>query len=75
MMRHDYNSPLEEPLPKKAQYEMSAIETEWGDKVRIKVFSGISDLEKRKFYTEFCFPIDSKFAEDLLEILKDVKSK
>ena len=68
-MRPKCDSPIEEPQMKIAQYEIERVVTDYGIKIQVKVFVAISDLEKRKFYTEFTFPIGSKFAKDLAEFL------
>jgi len=68
-VKPEFNSPIEEPQMKIAQYEIERIVTDYGIKIQVRVFSAISDLEKRKYYTEFTFPIGSKFAKDLVEFL------
>ena len=68
-VRPEFDTPIEEPQMKIAQYEIERIVTDYGVKIQVRVFVAVSDLEKRKFYTEFIFPIGSQFAKDLAEFL------
>lgn len=64
-------APFEEPEQRTSQYEMGIIDTEWGRKLWIKIFSrvGTDPLHKRDYYTYYEFPINCTFTRSLLEIL------
>ena len=67
------SEPFEEPEMKKSQYEMGIKETEYGNKLWIKIFSrlGKDPKHKRDFYKHIEFPVDSKFADALYRMLGD----
>ena len=67
------SEPLKEPEMKKAQYEMGIKETEYGNKLWIKIFSrvGKESSHKRDFYKYIEFPVESRFSWALRDILSD----
>jgi len=69
--------PFEEPTMKPAQYEMGIKETEWGNKIWIKLFSRIGEdpLHKRDYYTYLEFPLDCNFSTNLYRMLESYFKK
>jgi len=71
LYRDGKDEPFEEPIMKKAQYEIDLIDEGYGEKLRVKIFSrvGKDPTHKRDFYTYLEFPTDSNFANSLRQFL------
>jgi hypothetical protein len=62
---------VEEPEQRTAQYEMDVVGTEFGTKLKIRIFSrvGTDPLHKRDYYQYIEVPIECTFTKSLLDIL------